>query len=311
MSKILYHSFIFPLSLLPLRVLYVFSSFLTFVFCCVFPYRKKVITGNLRRSFPDKSEAEIKVLIKKFYRHFCDILIEGIKNLSISEKELRRRLKIKNPALIQGLFVKNQSVLLVSGHYNNWEWLITAQNFLLPHQAVGIGMPLSSKFWDKKLNERRARFGMKIIHSKMVKDFYTQSFEKPIATLILSDQSPSDSHKAYWMEFLQQQTAVLFGCELLAHQHNQAVVFFHTKKIKRGYYEIEFELITDKPSQERWGGITEKHTHLLERAILEQPECWMWSHKRWKREIPKNLDGLKAEQKQNFERKFPPTITKA
>lgn len=311
LSKLLYHLIIFPLSLLPLRVLYLFSSFLAFIFCYIFPYRKKVIIGNLSRSFPDKSAAEIKALSKKFYRHFCDILIEGVKNLSISEKELRQRMKVKNPELIQALFDKNQSVLLVSGHYNNWEWLITAQNFLLPHQAVGIGMPLTSKFWDKKLNERRARFGMKIIHSKMVKEFYTQSFEKPIATLILSDQSPGDSHKAYWMEFLHQQTAVLFGCELLAHQHNQAVVFFHTKKIKRGYYELVFELITDQPSQESWGAITEKHTYLLEQVILAQAECWIWSHKRWKRRVPDNLEALKAEQKQNFERKFPPTITKA
>ena len=304
MSKIIYHSIIFPLSLLPLRVLYLFSSFLAFIFCYVYPYRGKVIAGNLSRSFPEKSAEEIKILQRKFYRHFCDILIEGVKNLSISEKELRKRIQVKNPELMEELFAKNISVLLVSGHYNNWEWLICAQNFLFPHQAVGIGMPLSSKFWDKKVNERRARFGIKIIHAKMVKDFYAQKFDKPIATLILSDQSPGDSHKAYWMKFLQQETAVLFGCELLAHQHQQAVVFFHTKKVKRGYYEIELQLITDNPSQESWGSITEKHTHLLEKVILEQAECWMWSHKRWKRNIPENLEQLKAKQKQNFDQKF-------
>lgn len=304
MAKILYYIIIFPLSLLPLRLLYLYASFLSFVFSYIYSYRKKVILGNLSRSFPEKSEQEIQYLLKKFYRHFCDILIEGIKNLSISEKELRKRMKIKNPEILQELFDKNKSVLLVSGHYNNWEWLITSQNFLFPHEAVGIGMPLSSKFWDKKLNERRARFGMKIIHSKMVKDFYAQKFDKPIATLILSDQSPGDSHKAYWMNFLNQNTAVLFGCELLAHQHQQAVVFFHTKKINRGYYEIELKLITDNPSKDPWGTITEKHTKLLEKTILAQPECWMWSHKRWKRQIPENLEELKKQQKANFDLKY-------
>lgn len=304
MTAVFYHLLAYPFSLLPLRVLYLFSDFFFLLLITIVPYRKKVIERNLRNSFPEKSEGELRALKRKFYRHFSDLLAEGIKNLSISEKELRKRLRVVNPELIEKLYAENKNVLLVSGHYNNWEWLICAQNFLLPHQAVGIGMPLSSKFWDKKLNERRARFGMHIINAKHVKDFFNQDFEKPIATLILSDQSPGDSHKAYWMEFLHQPTAVLFGCELLAHTHNHAVVFFIMRKIGRGRYAIEFQSITDQPADMKWGEITEKHTQLLEQEIRNNPQYWIWSHKRWKRQVPDDLPALRSQQEKSFYEKF-------
>ncbi len=304
MAAFFYYLLVFPISLLPLRIIYLFTDFLFLLFISLLPYRKKVITNNLKNSFPDKSEHEINQLRRKFYKHFCDILAEGIKNLSISKKELTRRLKVKNPEIVNELFEKGINVLLVSGHYNNWEWLITSQNFLLKHQAVGIGMPLTSKFWDKKLNERRSRFGMQVINAKNVHDYFSKHHEKPFATLILSDQSPGDSTKAYWMKFLNQESAMLFGCELLAHTYQQAVVFFVIKKIKRGYYEIEFELICENPSSQNWGEITEKHCKLLEQEIRNKPEFWVWSHKRWKRSVPENLEALKAEQKHKFDEKF-------
>jgi Kdo2-lipid IVA lauroyltransferase/acyltransferase len=304
MSAILYYLFVFPISLLPLRIIYVFTDFLHVLLLFVFPYREKVILNNLRNSFPNKSKQEIQLLKRNFYKHFCDILAEGIKNLSISKKELSKRMKVKNPEILEELYRKNKNVLLVSGHYNNWEWLITYQNLLFSHQAVGIGMPLSSKFWDKKLNDRRSRFGMKVIHSKIVNEYFSQNHEKPFATLVLADQSPGDSNKAYWMNFLNQETAVLFGCEMLAHTYNHVVVFFVVNKIKRGYYEIELQLITDNPKNCSWGEITENHTKLLEQEILKNPASWLWSHKRWKRTIPENLAQLKVEQKSKFDEKF-------
>ncbi len=304
MAAFFYYVFVFPISLLPLAIIYLFTDFLFLIFITLFPYRKKVILQNLRNSFPEKTEQEIQRLKRKFYKHFTDILAEGIKNLSISEKQLRKRITVINREIIEDLYQKSKSVLLVSGHYNNWEWLITSQNFLLPHQAVGIGMPLTSKFWDKKLNERRSRFGMHVINAKTVKEFFSKQHEKPFATLILSDQSPGDSKKAYWMTFLKQETAVLFGCELLANTYNQAVVFFVMRKVKRGYYELDFKLITEDAKLSSWGEITEKHTNLLEKEILASPENWIWSHKRWKRQIPENLEELKEQQKSDFNQKF-------
>lgn len=304
MARIAYYLFVLPVSYLPMWMIYGISNLLYFMLRFVYPYRKDVITDNLRKCFPEKSEAEITRMLYAFYRHFTDILAEGIKNLSISEKELRRRMTLKNPELMQELYDEGKDVLLVSGHFNNWEWLISAQNFLLPHQAVGIGMPMSSKFWDKKINERRSRFGMIIEHSKSIRGFFRKKHDTPLATLVLGDQSPGNSAKSYWMPFLGRMTAVQFGCEMLAHNHKQAVVFFATRKVKRGYYEIEFELITKDPTEMQWGEITEKHTRLLETEILLHPEQWMWSHKRWKRELPENLELLREQQRASFNKLY-------
>ena len=306
MNWILYYLIVRPLSFLPLWISYRFSDFFYLLFITIVPYRKKVITQNLERSFPDKTAAEIRKFRRGFYRQFSDMLIEGIKNLSISDKELVRRFRIKNPELMQELYKEQISVLLVSAHYMNWEWMITGQALFFPHQAVGIGMPLSNGFWDKTINKLRSRFGMHVIHAKIVKETFDNyvKHEIPTATLTLSDQSPGDSRKSYWMNFLHQPTAVLFGAEQLANTYNQAVVFYLPKRLKRGYYEIELELITKNPRELKWGELTEKHTRLLEERLLQEPAPWLWSHKRWKRAIPIDLEELKNEQRESFNRKF-------
>jgi len=304
MSTFLYYFFVFPISLLPLRILYLFSDILYFLFVFIISYRKKVIINNLRNSFPDKSENEIKQLSKAFYKHLTDILIEGVKNLSISKKQLKKRLVVKNPEVMQELYNQKRNVILVSGHFNNWEWMISAQNLLFDHQAFGIGMPMTSKFWDKKVNSRRERFGMKVVNaSNYVATFKTFN-KKPFAVLTLGDQSPSSATKSYWMRFLNQQTAVLFGTEKMAHDYNFAVVFFCIHKVKRGFYEVNLKLITKDAKTLNWGEITEAHTHLLEQEIIENPAFWLWSHKRWKKEVPQNLEELKIEQKNKFDLKF-------
>lgn len=304
MNHLLYYLFVYPLSLLPLRIIYLFSDIAYLLFVTFIPYRKKVITQNLQNSFPTKSAQEINKIRLKFYRHFTDLLAESIKNISLSERELRKRLTVKNPEVIQQLYAQNKSVLLVSGHYNNWEWVISSLNFLFPHQAVGIGMPLSQKFWDAKINAKRARFGIIITHSKEVKNTFQALENTLINTLVLSDQSPGDSKKSYWMNFLNQPTAVLFGCEQLAHQYQHAVVFYHLTKLKRGSYEMELQLITDNPQECEWGEITEAHTRALEKVIQDQPQFWLWSHKRWKRELPEDMEALKTMQREKFDQRF-------
>lgn len=299
-SWLVYHLFAYPASLLPLRVIYLFTDFFNLLLITLLPYRKKVIVSNLKKSFPDKSEHEINKLTRHFYRHLTDLLAEGIKGLSISKKELLRRYKVSNPELMHQLYQQDKDVLLVSGHYNNWEWLILSQALLFPHQAVGVGMPLTNGFWDKKLNERRARNGMKIIHSKLVKPFFEEHNDRPKATLLLADQSPGDARKSYWMEFLNQLTPVLYGPEQLAIKYDQAVVFFHTEKTKRGHYTMHLKLITGQPRLTKWGEITEAHTRYLEEQIIANPAYWVWSHKRWKRSVPEDLEVLRKLQEEKF-----------
>ena len=147
---------------------------------------------------------------------------------------------------------------------------------------------------------------MWVIHAKIVKETFNSAVEKniPIATLILSDQSPADSHKCYWMTFLNQTTGIIFGAEQLANTYDQAVVFYLPKKIKRGYYEVELQLLTDKPRTLPWGVITETHARMLEKRIIEEPGPWLWSHKRWKRSIPGDIPKLKEEQREKFNTLF-------
>lgn len=302
-SALAYHLFIYPLSLLPLRVMYLFTDFFYLLLITVIPYRRKVVRGNIERSFPNKSKKEVRKIERKFYRHLTDLLAEGAKNLSISENQLLKRFQVENPEIMEQLYAKDKSVLLVSGHYNNWEWLITAQNLLFPHQAVGIGMPLSNGFWDKKLNSRRSRFGMKVIHSKIVHDFFKENLQKT-STLVLADQSPGDSNKCYWMEFLNQTSGIVFGPEMLANEYNQAVVFFSIHKKKRGHYTMRLKEITANPRELEYGEITEQFAHLLEQTIKNEPQYWIWSHKRWKRDVPIDIAGLRKEQVEKFNAKY-------
>jgi KDO2-lipid IV(A) lauroyltransferase len=304
MNALLYYLFVLPISFLPLGILYKLSDLLYFIFTRVFAYRKAVILGNIQHSFPAKSEDEHKQLVKDFYRHFSDILVEGIKNLTISKKQLKKRMLVRNPELMKELYDDKHNLILVSGHFNNWEWLISAQNFLFEHQAFGIGMPMSNKFWDKKVNQRRERFGMQVINSNNYQIKFRTYKKKPFAVLTLGDQSPTNTSKSYWMNFLNQETAVLFGTEHMANDYNFAVVFFVVHKVKRGFYELELKLITKDAKSLEWGQITEQHTRMLEDEIIRNPSQWLWSHKRWKREIPQDLTTLKRKQKKYFEERF-------
>jgi len=302
MSALLYYFIVYPLSLLPLWILYRMSDLIFLLFMSLLPYRKMVVKANIERSFPDLSSKDQAVLVRGFYRHFSDLLIESIKNLSISKDELLRRMTVINPEVLQDLQKNGKSTIFVSGHFNNWEWFITAQALLVPNASYGIGMPLSNGFWDKKLTERRQRFGLTVVHAQNYKTMFNQS--KPVSVLVLSDQAPADARKSYWMEFLHQQTPILFGVEQMANEFDLNVVYFQLKKVKRGYYEIEFKTLTTEARSLSYGQLTEQHVQLLEQSILEEPCHWLWSHKRWKREIPSDLKDLKSIQKSKFEEKF-------
>jgi KDO2-lipid IV(A) lauroyltransferase len=301
MNRLLF-GFLLLLSRLPLFILYRLSDLFYLVLISVFPYRQKVIVGNLKKSFPDIDSKQIRLLRNKFYRHFADLVIEGIKNLTISKAELNSRFIFKNPDLVQGLIAKNKSIMLISGHYGNWEWMITSLALQFNTKVVGIGMPLTNSFWDLALNKRRSRFGLQVVHSGNYKESLNQEGSKVF--LVLSDQSPSNSENAYWTRFLNQPTGVLFGAEFMAHENDLIPVFFSINKIKRGYYEVEMFSYEADISNSKYGSITEWHTRQLEELIQQKPEFWLWSHKRWKREAPTNFVQLRKKQEERFNKRF-------
>ncbi len=304
MGKLLYHIILFPLSLLPMNLLYILSYFLYILLYYLVSYRKKIVFVNLQNSFPSLDETKRKQIAKSFYKHFCDILLEGIKNLSISKRNLEARFRIKNPELVMEYYKKNKSVILTAGHYNNWEWLITIQDCLLPHKAIGIGMPLSQQSLDQKINKRRSRYGMIVAHSGNYMKHIEQLKGTPFALLILGDQSPGNERKSYWTSFLNQTTGFIFGTEMIANKYNLGVLYCTTKKIKRGYYELEFKLICEDPKTLKYGEITEKYVNFLEKDILKEPAYWIWSHKRWKKRKPIDHEALKNEYEKTFNTRF-------
>ncbi len=289
---------------MPLWLIYLLSDVFYLVIRFVVPYRKKVVLENIKNSFPDLSDTEHKKIAKKFYKYFSNLFAESIKNLTISEKNLRKRLTVKNPEIMEDLRREGRDVLFLSSHYNNWEFLINGQSLLFNFQAIGIGMPLSNKFWDEKLNARRERFGMKVVNSNNYREVLSSYSDSLTATLILNDQSPGKNENCYWCTFLGQETAFYFGAEIMANQMDAAVVNAIIHKKKRGYYELELELITKDPKSEEYGAITNKYVDALEKAIIDQPEYWLWSHKRWKKGVPENLSELKANHKKRFLEKF-------
>ena len=282
MSKILYYFVLLPLSWLPFPILYFLSDCLYFVFYYVVAYRKKIVFRNLKNSFPHKTDREITAIAKAHYQPFCDLILESVKAFSISEKEIKKRMICKNTELADKYFHAGQSVILAGGHYNNWELFAVAGGTLLKQQLAAIYKPLHNLFFDAKMRETRGKYGLEMVSTKAVKEFFERAHTKPFAIVFAIDQSPSDPNKAFWTEFLHQDTAVLFGAEKYAKDYNLPVLFARINKEKRGYYSLDlFELAPDD-SQTTYGELITKATKMLEQDILDKPEFWLWTHKRWK-----------------------------
>jgi KDO2-lipid IV(A) lauroyltransferase len=285
-NSLLYYLIIIPISLLPFPLLYGLSDFLFFLFYYVLGYRKKIVLGNIQRSFPERSDQEHKAISKKFYRHFCDLILESLKTFTISEKEVLKRVVCKNPEVLNDYFDKKQSVILAGGHYNNWELFAVGIDQLIKHKTIGIYKPLSNTYFDKKMRKTRSKYGLYMISTKIVKEVFEEEKNNLTVTIFAIDQSPGNPKNSYWMKFLNQDTAVLYGTEKYAKEYNYPVVYGRINKEKRGYYSFEFFNVTDQPSATRYGEITEKITHLLEQDILRLPQYWLWSHRRWKHKKP-------------------------
>jgi len=281
-SRLLYLLFILPISKLPFRVLYRLSDFVYFILYDMIRYRKKVVRGNLIRSFPEKSTDEITLIEKRFYRHFSDLLLESFKLFSISEAELRERMVFENIEVFDRLFQKGKSVIVAGGHFGNWEMFAVASQLYWKHQGVALYKPLANPWFEKVMRETRGRYGLEMVPIQQTKEFFNQPHPKPISTIFGMDQSPSKVKSSHWMKFLGQDTAVIFGTEKYAKTYDQAVVFGRIIKQKRGYYKTYFELVTEHPNEMPQASIIENVMRMLEEDIRKEPEWWLWTHRRWK-----------------------------
>lgn len=286
LNHLLFYGFIIPISLLPFRILYVVSDGLYWLLYRTAGYRKKVVQQNMRNSFPSKTSEEIEELTRLFYRHFCDLVLESLKLFTISQEDANERMHFKNPEVINKYARENRCVMLAGGHLNNWELLAVAIPGLIEHSAVALYKPLTSAYFEQRMRESRGKFGLQLISTKKAKEFFEAVSPKATATIFGVDQSPPNPAKCYWTTFLNQDTGVQFGCERFAKEYDHAVVYGRINKEKRGYYSFEFFDITDKPRETKHGEIMEAITRQLEKDILEAPEYWLWTHKRWKHQRP-------------------------
>jgi len=280
---ILVYPFLWLISILPFRLLYLFSDGLYLILFKIAGYRTKTVKANLKLVFPEKSESEIHQITSKFYRHLCDMIVEAIKSMTISKKELQKRFVFSNLELVKDLESKKRSIVLMCGHYASWEWIFALQT-KVSYSGYAIYKRLSNKYFDKLVKRIRSRHNSYLITTK---ETYTvinkveQSDELAIYGFA-SDQSPKASKALFWNEFMGIKVPVHTGAELLAKKYDLPVVFFGVKRLKRGFYSTSFKVITEEPRSISNFDITKEFLSLVEDQIHEAPEYYLWTHKRWK-----------------------------
>lgn len=298
MLSYLLYGLLWGCGFLPLRILYLFSDIYYLVVYYIVRYRREVVRENLQHSFPGKSEKELVKLGKDYYRHLCDLFVETYRMWHMSPEEIRRRCVFTNPEVILRYFEQGKSVIGVLGHYGNWEWM-SSFSLWMPENIdfYTLYKPLHSPVADRMMVHLRSRFGAcpvpkndilrKIVENRRDGRLFLAGF--------IGDQTPNWSNLNFWMEFLHQDTPVLIGTEKIARKFGLPVISLRMRKVRRGYYEVDFVNVCAEPDKLEPGELTVQHTRLLEQYIREVPELWLWSHRRWKHQRPQGFTNQETE----------------
>lgn len=274
------------LSWLPLRVLYLLSDVIFFFLFHVAHYRRRTVWANLVSSFPERREKELLQIERRFYRWFCDYLVETVKLMSVSPAWMRRHMVFKGTDVVDNCVEKGQSCAVYLGHYCNWEWVTSLPLWVSPKAQCGqIYHPLENTNFDNLYLRLRQRFGAKCIATADILRSTVEYKRQGKATVIgyISDQVPFWNNIHHWCQFLWHDTPVFTGTERIARKQEQALFYLDLRRVKRGYYEAEFKLMSRQPKELAEFEATDIYYRLLEKTIRRQPEFWLWTHKRWKR----------------------------
>jgi KDO2-lipid IV(A) lauroyltransferase len=281
--------FIYLVILVPFPLFYGISDVAYFLLYHVFGYRRKVVMENLRNSFPEKNEKELEKISRRYFRYLCDFFLETPKTLIITRSCAIRHCKLapEAKALFDRYNNEKKSVILVMGHFGNWEWAGNTFSLLGKQPLYVIYHPLSNSHFNGLMRKMRMRFGTRLIAMKDAYKDMVKLKDEVNVTAFIADQTPSPEN-AYWTRFLNQDTPVFKGPEKIARKLNYPVVYVRMERIKRGYYVISAETLFEEPNKTTEGEISEAHTRKLETDILKQPEIWLWSHRRWKHKRPES-----------------------
>lgn len=275
------YGFLWLLSLLPLRILYVLADGFYGLAYYVFKYRRDVVMNNLQIAFPEKTEHERKAIAKKFYRNLIDMFIETIKMLSISEKKLSKRFTA-NWNLVDSLHPSGKSVQFHVGHNFNWEWgnLILTKKTV--YKLLAVYMPFTNKIIEKLFYKMRTRNGAIFLRATHMKEDFIEHSNSQYILGLVADQNPGHPGNAWWVNFFGRPTPFVKGPAKGAVTNNTAVVFAFVHKTRRGYYDAVFTLATENAASFTEQELTQKFVHYMEGVIRQYPDMWLWTHRRWK-----------------------------
>lgn len=288
MSAIIYYAalpFIYGISYLPFRLLYVLSDVIYLILYRGLGYRRKVVAINLKNAFPGKSDAERLRIEQQFYRYFCDLILETLKTLTIQPEALKKRVIMRNPDVFQQYYDQGKSVIVVMGHLGNWE-LGGARFSQEPyHKLYVIYHPMRNRRFNQLIYHMRTRLGNRLYAMKEAFKGMVQDRGTRTATAFIADQTPSPHH-AYWTTFLHQDTPVYTGTAKISRKMKYPVIYINIDRPSRGQYAVNAEVLVEKPETLSEDDISEMHTRRLEKDILAAPHLWLWTHRRWKHKRP-------------------------
>jgi Kdo2-lipid IVA lauroyltransferase/acyltransferase len=273
---------VFIFSMLPFSALYRLSNGVAWLLFKVVGYRKKVVFKQLRDSFPDKSSAEINRIAWDSYRNLSDIILESFKGFSMTKADFNERYIFINPQLVHDATELGGNSIHMGAHFSNWEWGVISVPLFVKRHIVGMYKPLSNKYIEKYGRNQRGQFGIELVPIGETSAAFERLKGTPTAFFFLSDQN-TNSDKAHWVTFFNQDTACPYGGDKYARQYNYPVYYLEMQRVKRGYYQASFEKMAENarilPDEE----VTRRFMVRLEKTILSKPENWLWSHKRWKK----------------------------
>lgn len=268
---------------LPMRILYLFSHFLFFLNYYLIRYRKKVVYENLKNSFPEKSHQELKIIEKKFFKNFSDYIVENIKSFNISEKELRVRVQHLNQKVFHDIYKEKKNIILLSGHIFNWEWLTALKKIIPQTNTHPVYKKINHPFWEKQMLKIRNQFGNQSIETQnIIKHIIKTPNDGNSIYMFVADQSPHFSRIEVGLDFLNQKTPVFTGYDKLATRFDLAFVYCEIKKIKQGFYQINYHRIYPDNQEFKEYEVVKKFHNFLENNIKKYKDNYLWSHKRWK-----------------------------
>ena len=274
------------LSRLPMRALYAFSVLLYLLAFYVVRHRHQVIHDQLQKVFPDATAAERERIHKRYLKNFCDVLVEVLKSVSMSEADMRAHVKIVNLDLPQRYLDAGQSIMFVTSHLCNWEWLLHGVALQLGYPVDAAYKPLHDQWAERLMLKVRSRFGARLVPAKELLTDFLQRRAVVRAVAMNADQAPVSTDKRYWTLFLGQDTAFYIGAEQIARATRLPILYAGMRRIRRGYYAVEFKLLWDGREAMPPNAVTERYARACEADVLKSPADWLWSYRRWRLKKP-------------------------